>query len=261
MPLITLTTDFGLRDGYVGAMKGVLYSRCPQAQVVDLAHLIPAHDVIHGAFALSHATQFFPVGTIHIGVIDPGVGGRRVPMCVECDGQYFVGPDNGLFAICAHQAKQWRAYQLTKTEYFCDTVSPTFHGRDIFAPVAAHLANGLRIEALGVPLPQPTRLEFPELTSDDDSIQGEVVYIDSFGNAVTNIHRENLPNTKPQQLRIAVDACEIQGLVTTYEDAAAGAPLALISSVELLEIAVRDGSAADTLGLTRGSPVRIATQG
>lgn len=257
MAVITLTSDFGYRDGYVGAMKGVIATIAPEARIMDIAHDVPMQDVVHGAFVLAQAVPFFPAGTIHVGVIDPGVGGNRKPICVCADGQLFVGPDNGLFAVCAHQSKKWAAHQLTHAEYFRPDVSRTFHGRDIFAAVAAHLARGVPLEALGPSFPNPLPLELPQLTTDDTSIVGEVIYIDHFGNAITNIRRENLPSAKPRILRLLAGGREIAGVVETYEDVAHGAALALIDSAGLLEIAIRDGRAARELDLHRGSPVVV----
>lgn len=257
MPIITLTSDFGLRDGYVGAMKGVICSIAPDARIVDVAHLIPPQDVVHGAFALAHAAPFFPVGTIHVGVVDPGVGTARAPICVVCDGQYFVGPDNGLFAICAHEAKTWEVYQLTNAAFFRPEVSPTFHGRDIFAPVGAHLARGVRPAQLGPRLDKPRPLELPLLAEEDGVLYGEVVYIDSFGNAVTNISQPHLAALAHRAPHITVGNATIHGISRTYADRAPQSPLALMGSGGLLEIAVCCGHAATQLALTRGSAVTL----
>ncbi len=259
MAIITLTTDFGLRDSYVGAMKGVVLSIAPNAQLVDIAHEVPPHDIIHGAFVIAQAAPHFPKGTIHIGVIDPGVGSTRKPICVECDGQFFVGPDNGLFAIFAHATGRWRAYQLTNPKYFRPTISSTFHGRDIFAPVAAHLACGVAPKNFGPLLDHPKPLELPQLITEDNKLTGEVIYIDHFGSAITNIRRNDLPRANVQHVSVQIDGTTITGLSQTYEDRASGESVALMGSADLLEIAIRDGNAADELDLQHGSQVTVCT--
>lgn len=260
MPIITLTTDFGTRDSYVGAMKGVLLSLAPDAQLVDIAHDVPAHDIIHGAFVIAQAAPFFPAGTIHIGVIDPGVGGSRKPICAHGNGQFFVGPDNGLCAILAHSTgKKWTVHQLTNPTYFRPEISSTFHGRDIFAPVAAHLARGESPEAFGPRLDHPHALELPQLITDEHELVGEVIYVDHFGSAVTNIRRSNLPTTTTRPLIVRTDEVSITGLSRSYEDRETGEPLALMSSADLLEISIRDGNAAEELDLQRGSQVTVCT--
>ncbi len=259
MPIITLTTDFGWRDSYVGAMKGVLYSLAPDAHVVDVAHDVPPHDVVHGAFVIAQAAPHFPKGSIHIGVIDPGVGSLRKALCASCDGQYFIGPDNGLFALVAHAAKQWTAYQLADTRFFRPEVSSTFHGRDIFAPVAAHLARGESPDSFGPPLERPIPLELPHFTTDERQLVGEVIYIDHFGSAVTNIRQRDVPTTSLDRVHVRVGGTTIHGLSRTYEERGRGEVLALIGSTELLEIAIRDGNAAEELDLQRGTQIFITT--
>jgi S-adenosyl-L-methionine hydrolase (adenosine-forming) len=256
MAVITLTSDFGLRDGYVGAVKGVIVTIAPEATVVDIAHVLPPQDVVHGAFVLAQAAPYFPRGTVHVGIVDPGVGGTRRAICVVCNDQYYVGPDNGLFAVIAHGQHAREVYHVTNSRFFRDDVSSTFHGRDIFAPVAAHLANGVAVDTLGPRIEDPQPLQLPLITMDDESIVGEVVYIDHFGNAVTNIRGDDLETKGP--ITIDLDTVQLTAVAPTYDSVAVGAPLALIDSAGLLEIAVREGHAADQLDITRGSQVVVS---
>ncbi|MBI4239244.1 MAG: SAM-dependent chlorinase/fluorinase [Deltaproteobacteria bacterium] len=255
MAIITLTTDFGTRDGYVGAMKGVVLSIAPHAHLHDLAHQLPAHDVTHAAFVLAEAARYFPANTIHVAVVDPGVGSARLPICVCCKEQWYVGPDNGLFTLCLGD-DPWIGYQLTNPAYFRHAVSPTFHGRDLFAPIAAHVANGVDPQQFGPPLATLTQLPLPTTQRTGDELCGEVIYLDHFGNAVTNIRTTDLSVTG-NMLRIQVGEVVIDGLARTYEDRPPLAPLAVIGSHHLLEIAVREGSAARQLQLRRGTPVQV----
>lgn len=241
--LITLLTDFGTADGYVAEMKGVLLSLAPDATVVDVSHEIPAHDVESGRLALARYWRRFPRGTVHLAVVDPGVGSTRAALAVSSDDRLLVGPDNGVLSP-ALLYRGARAVSLPTSP----NAAPTFHGRDVFAPAAAALATGASLAALGAPhetahvrrTPEPRRLA-------DGAIEGEVITIDSFGNAVTNC------------LGLRGGTIEVAGatlpLRRTYADAPSGAPTALVGSSGLIEVAVRDGNAARELGLARGSRV------
>lgn len=255
MAIITLTTDFGTRDGYVGAMKGVICALAPDARVQDLAHQLPAHDITHAAFVLAEATRYFPADTIHVAVVDPGVGSARLPICLRCNEQWFVGPDNGLFTLCLGDAP-WTGHQLTNAAYFRNAVSPTFHGRDLFAPVAAHLARGVDPHQFGPTLSAVTELPLPTTHRAGHTLFGEVIYLDHFGNAVTNIRTADL-SAAARALRIQIDDVVIEGLSATYEDRPPLAPLAVIGSHHLLEIAVREGSAARQLSLRCGTAIQV----
>jgi S-adenosylmethionine hydrolase len=242
-PLVTLLTDFGTADGYVGEVKGVIASLAPQAQIVDIAHDVAAQDVEGARLALARYWRRFPEGTVHVVVVDPGVGGGRAALAMESEGRLLVGPDNGVLSpALLHAGARCVALEVPAS------ASPTFHGRDVFAPAAAQLARGTPRESLGAPLDAPVIRRTPEATRrDDGGVQGEVISVDRFGNAVTNL------------LALRGGEIELDGLTLhvrrTYADAAPGEPTALVGSSGLVEIAVRDGSAASTLGLQRGSSV------
>lgn len=243
MPLVTLLTDFGTADGYVGEMKGVLLSRAPAAALVDVTHEIAPQDVESARLVVARVWRRFPEGTVHLVVVDPGVGSRRRAIAVESDGRYLVGPDNGVLSPALLLAGA-AAVELAVPP----SAAPTFHGRDVFAPAAAELARGTALDALGMPIQDPVVRRTPEARRlDDGSIAGEVITIDRFGNAVTNI------------LGLRGGAIEVAGrtlgVARTYADVERGSPVAVVGSSGLIELAVRDGSAASSLGLSRGSAV------
>lgn len=242
--IITLLTDFGTADGYVGEMKGVLASLAPAAALVDISHDLPAHDVDAGRLALARYWRRFPVGTVHLVVVDPGVGSLRACVAVESQGRHLVGPDNGVLspALLVGDARVVALPVPT-------SASATFHGRDILAPAAAALANGVALDTLGSPVMAPHVRRTPEARRlDDGGIGGEVISIDRFGNAITN-----LMTLRPGGW-IEV-AGRVLPLVRTYADVALGEAAALTGSSGLIEIAVREGSAASALGVVRGTAV------
>ena len=187
MPIITLTTDFGAQDWFAGAMKGSILSINPHAHIVDITHCVSPGDIRAGAFSLAASCRFFPEGTIHVAVVDPGVGGGRKAIAVRTPAQFFVGPDNGVLSAALRDQKIEAVHRLENPKYLLSFVSRTFHGRDVFAPVAAHLSLGLPIRKLGPAQADWVRLPFPAIDSGRDRIDGEVVYIDRFGNGITNI--------------------------------------------------------------------------
>lgn len=256
-PIITLLTDFGLRDAYVGAMKGVILSIAPRVTLVDLSHHIPPQDVTAGAFVLGSAWQFFPEGTIHLAVVDPGVGSGRRAIAVATQGHVFVAPDNGLLSLALGEEAPFEAVALTNPRYW-RTPSPsrTFHGRDIFAPAAAHLAQGIPLPTLGEPIVEIARLPWPKpIRLAEGGLRGEIVYLDHFGNAVTN-----LPEALVEPYRegwFCAGPFRLRGLVNTYAEVARGVPLALIGSHGFLEFAIREGSAAQEGRLQIGTPVQV----
>jgi hypothetical protein len=281
-PLITFTTDFGTRDSYVGVMKGVVLSICPQASIVDLTHEITPQHVVETAFVLAGAIPYFPVGTIHVVVVDPGVGSTRRAVVLSTPRACFVGPDNGVFGLVWQDARtrwelaQVHAIELRNTRYWLPKVSNTFHGRDIFAPVAAHLAQGVPLHELGPPLDMLVTLPIPEPERTSEiSLSGQIIYLDHFGNAITNISRSHLEHialdhTLWSRLVVKIGtsapyACSPSptdtvsvALHTTYADVDEGEPLALIGSSQWLELAVRNGSAALAMGITPGVAVHVA---
>jgi len=244
-PLITLTSDFGW-GSYVAQMKGVLLSRCPEARIVDLHHELPPQDVLAGRLFLQDVAPAFPPGTIHVAVVDPGVGTSRRGIVVR-GGQTFVGPDNGLFTGFLDGAA---VHALTEPRFQNDPVSPVFHGRDVFAPVAASLALGTAVESFGPEVPDPIRLELPPVVVNGAGVRGQVLYADHFGNLITNITGVEARST-----------VEIAGyrlaLRRTYAEAGEGELLALTGSSGRLEVAVRNGSAAHRLSAGRGAAVMV----
>jgi S-adenosylmethionine hydrolase len=255
MSIISLTTDFGLSDGYVGVMKGVILGIAPDARLVDLSHEIAPQDVLQAAYVLAGAIPYFPQGTIHLVVVDPGVGSARRAIVVRTDAALFIGPDNGVLtpALADSSAQAW---VLDRPEFRLPEVSATFHGRDIFAPAAGHLARGAPLEAMARSISDPVRLTMPTAQrTSDGGIRGEVVYIDRFGNLITNIPGSWLTGESAQ---CYLAGRLIPGPYHTYSEAPTRAPLALISSGGALEIAVRDGNAQQVLGADIGAPVLVS---
>ena len=250
MSIITLTTDFGSADGYVGAMKGVILGIAPDVRLVDISHEIAAQDVRGAGYVLGHAAAFFPLGTVHVAVVDPGVGSRRRPLLITTPVASYVGPDNGLFTFALDEGGA-AVFELDQPEFWQPNISRTFHGRDIFAPVAAHLARGIVPYALGSPISDPVRLPAvaPQRRA-DGHVAGHVIHVDHFGNLITDI-----PGGWVGVGRWCVEIAgrRIGRFGTTYADATAGALLILVSSAGTLEIAVRDGNAAALLGVGVGN--------
>lgn len=251
--LITLTTDFGLTDPFVGIMKGVIATRAPGMPVVDVTHGVPPQDVRAGAMVLRAAAPYFPFGSVHVAVVDPGVGSARRAICVVTATGFFVGPDNGVLSLAAPPATRTAVHALADDRFFLSPRSRTFHGRDVFAPVAAALATGTLPSALGPPVTDPTELVLPEPRTQGTRIVGEVVYVDHFGNLVTNI-----PGSSVDGAGVVVLAGNVRAaLVNAYADGSVGQPIALVNSWDLLEVAVRDGSAHQQLGIGVGAPVTL----
>ncbi|MCP4229834.1 MAG: SAM-dependent chlorinase/fluorinase [bacterium] len=250
--IITLTTDFGYSDGYVGAVKGVLFSEAPEANVVDIAHNIPPQNVTAAMIALQAAVPYFPPGTVNLAVIDPGVGSSRRGIALQSNGQYFVGPDNGVFTPWLDDAVTIIELPVPD-EKSC--VSSTFHGRDVFAPAAAVLVAGKGIAGLGNVIDDPVYLPIKSPHRDGEEIRGEIIYIDNFGNCYTNIRSEDIENVSVGGVVIADK--EINWLALYFAEAAPGDALALVNSSGYLEIAVNRGNAAGKLGITIGEPVAV----
>jgi S-adenosyl-L-methionine hydrolase (adenosine-forming) len=253
MPRITLLTDFGSSGGYAAAMKGMIASIAAHVRVDDAAHDIRSGDIAGAAIALWRYWDLYPPRTVHVVVVDPGVGSDRRGLAVEADDRFLVGPDNGVFTHVLRTADSVRAVSLTAREYFAPSVSATFHGRDVFAPVAAHLANGVPLEGFGPPVDDPVRLEWSEPRHSGGEIRGEVVHADHYGNLVSNIPGELCT---PDSL-VRVGERTIGRVKRTYADVDRGELVALVGSVGLLEVSVRDGSAADYLAAGVGAPVTV----
>jgi hypothetical protein len=257
-PIITLLTDFGTQDSYVAAMKGVILSLNPEAILVDLTQAVPPQDIVAGAFLLGEATPYFPSGTIHLAVVDPGVGTARRALAAKAREQFWVGPDNGLFHLVFHENAVLDIVSLENPAYFREPVSNTFHGRDIFAPVAAHLSLGTPLQAFGPPITDPIALPWPEPTFTPEAVRGEIVYVDGFGNLVSNIRGSDLAAwLADKSYVIILGSLTLKGLRRTYGDVAAGEFLALVGSYGYLEIACARGSAARRLSVGKGRSLSV----
>jgi S-adenosylmethionine hydrolase len=255
--MITLTTDFGTRDWFVGTMKGVIARLAPKTMVVDSTHEIPAGDIRAGAFALLASYSYFPKGTVHLIVVDPGVGTPRKALAVQTREYFFVGPDNGVMAWVLAREKIKAVHAIENPEYWLQPVSQTFHGRDIFAPAAAHLSAGVAVGKLGPKVKRYVGLDWPRLRVGGDGIQGEVIYIDRFGNAITNIDGAALASRRESSVRVFLGEEELGRIEAAYSSVGAGQPLAVLGSSGFLEIAVNGASAAKGLGLQIGSVINL----
>lgn len=260
MAFITLLTDFGIQDEYVGVIKGVISGLNPTVTIIDVTHDIAPQDVVAAAYTLKAAFAFFPQGTIHVAVVDPGVGTRRDILAVRCAGHLFMAPDNGLLGptLAAHWPES--GYRVENEKLFRQPVSRTFHGRDVFAPVAAHLSRGMPLEALGPPLDfkrlQPLSVKEPRLNA-SGTIEGEIVGVDRFGNLITNISSKHLSMLGIGEIEVSLSGHTVVGVSDTYAQGASGDILALIGSRDCLEIAVNSASAFNILNLGQGEIVRV----
>jgi len=258
-PIITLTTDFGVGSPYVAAMRGVILSINPQANVVDLTHAIAPQNIRQGALTLDETTGWFPPGTIHVAVVDPGVGSLRQIVYAEIGGQRYVAPDNGLLGRLAQRTKPTKIVAVRETEHWLPRVSATFHGRDIMAPVAARLSLGLAPDRLGPATDRLVQLSWKEALVLPGKIQGSVLSVDSFGNLITDITETMLAATpRDETVRIVCDEHETQGIFRAYSDQPACTLIALIGSSGQLELAIVDDSAAAMLGIGPGAAVTVA---
>jgi len=256
---ITLTTDFGSGSLYTAAMKGVILSINPTANIVDISHDVSPQDVRQGAMVLEDATGWFPEGTIHVAVVDPGVGTQRAIVYARIDRQHYIAPDNGLLSRLAARTPPEKIIRLNNPEYWLTPVSATFHGRDIMAPVAAHLSLGLDPQRLGPAVEKLAGLHWPRVRQTPNKIEGEVLQIDSFGNLITNVTADMLAG-RPTDERVCVvcNIYETWGIFHTYAERPRGTFIALISSSGRLELAVVGENAAEMLGIEVGSPVVVA---
>lgn len=256
-PIITLTTDFGLEDIYVGVMKGVILSIAPQSRLVDITHSIPPQDIDAGGRALGEAFPFFPPGTIHVAVVDPEVGGQRAALLVQAGGHVFIGPDNGIFSFVLKGFEPVQVHAIIAERYMNARVSATFHGRDVFAPAAAHLAAGAAPESLGPEVSDYVLRQLPHPRFEDGKLLGTVVRVDRFGNLITNLHRDELArHGLDRALEIVLGTRIVTTFARTYADAPESTPVCLFGSNDCLEIAVRDASAAGLLQITCGQAVQ-----
>ncbi len=252
--LITLTSDFGTRDGFVAQMKGVILGINPRARLVDVTHDIQPFSVLEGALVLKGISPHFPSGTIHVAVVDPGVGSNRRGIGLRTGEQTFVGPDNGLFSLIIHDNRACEMREIQNPDYTQPEPHPTFHGRDVFAPTAAHLSAGKPFAAVGPLIDNPMMLSVPPVRENARGLEGAVIYVDRFGNLTTNIDKAMLTRVVGT---IFLGDVTIQGLNRFFEEVPEGEPVALINSFGLLEIAVNRDSASQVLEAGKDEPVRV----
>ena len=278
--VITLLTDFGNQDAYVGIMKGVIAGINPVVNIIDICHRVPPQDVFTGAYLLYTSYKYFPRKTIHVAVIDPGVGSRRDIVCVETKDYFFLVPDNGILSFIVQEEKPKSIIRLTNSKYFLPSPSNTFHGRDVFAPVAAHLSLGVKPQQLGIKINQLEQLDIPKpVCKKTGQVEGQIIYIDQFGNLITNIKKEYLVkwvgdqksedriNQRKSTLKELFSLCntietvigkkKIMGLSKTYTDVKPGEPLVLIGSSGFLEVSINQGNAQKYFRVDRGTKIGI----
>jgi S-adenosylmethionine hydrolase len=259
MTIITLTTDFGLRSGFAGVMQGVIYSLAPQVKIVDISHFISPQDIREGAYTLSRTVPFFPKGTVHVYVVDPGVGTMRRPLAARLGDHFFVGPDNGLLTLLIEDAERNRLpmefLHLDRAEFWLPKVSRTFHGRDIFSPVAAHLASGVPLRDMGMPFSDPVRLEMPHPRQTDTGWMAHVTSIDTFGNLTTDLPISMVPDSTDVLFRLG--DTEVHGLAESYGHKQPGELIAVVDSEEFIELAIVNGNAAHKLNAKAGDAVEV----
>jgi len=258
--IITLTTDFGLKDPYIAQMKGVILSISPNVKIIDITHNIEKFNIIEGAFTLAATTKFFPKGTIHVVVIDPGVGTERNAIIIKTERYYYVGPDNGVLTYVIEREEIKKIIKIKRNRYVNREISNTFHGRDVFAPAAAYIAKGVKCIKLGEEKDSYKTLQIQKAYRDNEKIYGKVIYIDSFGNIITNINRKLLKDAyKHNRLTLKIGDKPIREirLVKAYGELNKGELLAIIDSYDLLEIAVNRGNASDILEVKVGDRITI----
>lgn len=258
--IVSLTTDFGLRDHYAGVMKGVILGICPAASIVDISHQVTPYEIAEGAFLLAQAYPHFPPGTVHVIVVDPGVGSSRRPVLLEAARQFFVAPDNGVLSMVLSREEKRKVRAVTEDKWFRKPVSATFHGRDIFAPVAAHLARGIPPSRFGRLIDDYLRREGMDrpIHTGKRIWTGTVLHIDHFGNMVTNVRPPDIPGLEEgRPFHMAVGPYQIAHIASHYAECAPGEPFLIVGSSGYLEISVNQASAAKTLGCGVGAPVEV----
>ena len=257
-PIITLTTDFGTSDHLVGSMKGVILNINPAARIVDLNHGVSPFDILDGALSIANTYRYFPSRTIHVIVVDPGVGTQRRPLLVTGEKQYFIAPDNGVLSMI-FERESCTVRHIPSEHYFLNPISPTFHGRDIFAPTDAWLSKAFQTEAFGEEIKDFARFTMPKAKSSGPAIKGVVLRVDAFGNLMTNLTAEDVPaaTIASGTIKLAINGKAVTKIVQTFGLGAPGEPVALFGSAGYLEIAVNRGNAARTLGANRGAEVTL----
>jgi S-adenosylmethionine hydrolase len=264
-PIITLTTDFGLTDHFVGTIKGVILSISPEIEIVDISHSVQAFDVLDGALTIAQAYSYFPSGTVHLVVVDPGVGTARRPILVSSDRHHFVAPDNGVLSMVYAREERLHTRHVTAEHYSLQPISNTFHARDIFAPVAAWLAKGVDSEKFGDEITDFVRFNPPKPKSvNGNTLRGVILKVDRFGNLVTNITPKDAPmlfGAEPAPFKIVLGKNEITSILSNYSEGSPGEVFGILGSMGYLEISANRGSAAKIVGSGKGSEVVISLQG
>jgi S-adenosyl-L-methionine hydrolase (adenosine-forming) len=255
--VITLTSDFGLTDSYVAQMKGVILNIIPSASIIDITHNINKFNIQMGAFILASTTPYYPKGTIHVAVVDPGVGTKRRALLIKTKKAYFIGPDNGLLLLAAEHQGIQSIHELTNPKFRLPEISGTFHGRDVFAPAAAYLEKGVKPERFGLKVDEPVRPEFARVKQAKDGIICKILHIDSFGNIITNISKAEAPKAENLNIKFG-DNQLILKLKKTYGETKLNEPLALIGSHGFLEIALNRGNAADKYQAKAGMEITVS---
>jgi S-adenosylmethionine hydrolase len=258
--IITLLTDFGTADAFVGVMKGVILGINPRAQLVDLTHAVPPQRILPAALVLRSAVRFFPAGTVHVAVVDPGVGSGRRPIVIETEDGFLVGPDNGVLSLAVAVLGGGAARVIENGALLHAPVSQTFHGRDIFAPAGAHLSCGVHAEALGPRIDSIVELALPAVQPTPSGLRGEVIYTDHFGNLLTNIDADALARFPVHGVSVSIGDTLVAGPLNAYAAVPAGTALAIVGSWGLLEIAVRNGNAAQMFAAGPGMPVTVVVE-
>jgi hypothetical protein len=264
-PIITLTTDFGLNDHFIGTMKGVILSIEPEAEIVDICHSVQAFDVLDGALTISQAYSYFPTGTVHMVIVDPGVGTARRPLLVTSERHHFVAPDNGVLSLVYRKEERLSARHVTGEHYFLQPVSNTFHGRDVFSPIAAYLAKGVDPAKFGEEVKDFVRFGAPKPKAvNENTLRGVVLKVDRFGNLITNITPQDAPmlfTENPGAFKIVLGQREITEIKDAYASGAPGEVFGILGSMGYLEIAANRGAAAQLLGVGKGTDVNIVLGG
>ena len=264
-PIITLTTDFGLNDHFVGAMKGVMLETAPDSQIVDISHAVQPFDILDGALTISQAYNYFPAGTVHVVIVDPGVGTARRPIVLTGDRHLFVAPDNGVLSLIYDREERLSVRHVTAEHYFLQPRSNTFHGRDIFAPVAAYLAKGVNPERFGDEISDYVRFAAPRPKPvDERTLRGVVLKVDRFGNLITNITPPDIPGLfepTPPAFKIAIGKGQVNRICLNYAEGSPAEAFGILGSMGFLEIATNRGSAYQLLGAGKGSEVNVVLEG
>ena len=264
-PLITLTTDFGLNDHFVGTIKGVILDIAPEAEIIDICHAVQAFDVLDGALTIAQAYSYFPNATVHMVVVDPGVGTARRPIVLSTGRHYFVAPDNGVLSLVYAREERLQVRHIDAAHYYRQPVSNTFHARDIFAPVAAYLAKGVEVWKFGEEITDFVRFNAPKpKATDGNTLRGVVLKVDRFGNMITNFTPQDVPalfQANPPAFKILVGKCEISEIHANYAEGAPNEVFGILGSMGYLEIAANRAAAAQIIGTGKGSEVNIVLEG